>query len=160
MRFLLLAALLLALPVHADLFRWVERETGQVKFSNTPPPWYGDPEKERHNPRVEVIRYRGAAKQPKPAPEPENAAREARTVATLEARWLELARFFASLPPSTDFERAGPNIRQQIEAYQALSAELDRLDPGGTARRRSQEAAVIDSVRRGLAQPSFRPPAE
>jgi hypothetical protein len=151
MRFLLLVAALLALPAQADMYRWIDPETGSVKFSNTPPPWFGDPEKERRNPAVEVIEYRGKAEKPKAAPEPGDAAREARTVAALEARWLELARFFASLPPTTDFQRAGPNIRSQIETYQALAAELDRLDPAGTARRRAQEAAVIESVRRGLA---------
>jgi Domain of unknown function (DUF4124) len=149
----------------ADIYRWVDRETGAVKFSNTPPPWYGDPEKERRNPPVEVIRYRGPGEKPRLAPEPEGAAAaaaaEARTIATLEARWLELAKFFASLPPTTDFERAGPNIRQQLDSYQALGAELDRIDPAGTARRRSQEAAVIESVRRGLApQPSPVRPTE
>ena len=161
MRFLLLAAALLALPVEADMYRWIDRETGSVKFSNTPPPWFGDPEKERQNPRVEVIKYRGPAEKPKPAPAPQGAGAEGRTVATLEARWLELARFFASLPPGADLQRTDPNIRQQAQAYQALSAELDRLDPGGTARRRSQEAAVIESVRRGVEPaPSQRPPTE
>jgi hypothetical protein len=160
-RSLLFAVLMLPGLAQADMYRWVDRETGAVKFSNTPPPWYGDPEKERRNPPVEVIRYVGPAQKPKPAPQAEEAAREARTVATLEARWLELVRFFASLPPGTDFERAGPNIKQQLDAYQALGAELDRLDPGGTARRRSQEAALIESVRRGLApQPASRPATE
>jgi Domain of unknown function (DUF4124) len=160
-RKLLLAIVLLPAFAQADIYRWVDRETGAVKFSNTPPPWYGDPEKERRNPPVEVIRYRGPVEKPKPAPEPEGAAAEARAVATLEARWLELARFLASLPPTTDLERVSPNIRQQLDAYHALSAELDRLDPGGTARRRAEEAAVIDSVRRGLASElAPRPPTE
>ncbi|HSA91329.1 MAG TPA: DUF4124 domain-containing protein [Burkholderiales bacterium] len=154
-RSLFLAILVLPGLAQADMYRWVDRETGAVKFSNTPPPWYGDPEKERRNPPVEVIRYRGPVEKPKPAPEPQGAAAEARTIATLEARWLELVRFFASLPPTTDFESAGPNIKRQLDAYRALAAELDRLDPGGTARRRSQEAAVIEAVRRDLApQPS------
>lgn len=158
-RTLFLAILVLPGLAQADMYRWVDRETGAVKFSNTPPPWYGDREKERRNPPVEVIRYGSPAQKPKPAPAPEEAAREARTVATLEARWLELVRFFASLPPTTDFERAGPNIKRQLDAYQALAAELDRLDPGGTARRRSQEAAVIEAVRRDLAPPPSPPRA-
>ena len=110
--------------------------------SRTPAAWFGDPVKERQNPPVEVIRYRGPVEKPKPAPHPK-AASEARTVAALEAGWLELARFFASLPraPTSSAQR---HIKQQLEAYQAL-AELDRLDPGGTARRRSQEAAVIEA---------------
>jgi hypothetical protein len=164
---LLLAVLPLPALAHADIYRWVERETGAVKFSNTPPPWHGDPEQERRNPPVEVIRYRGPVEKPKPkpeskpAPEPQAAATEAHAIATLEARWLELVRFFAALPPTTDPERSSPGIRQQLDAYHALSEELERLDPGGTARRRAQEAAMIDSVRRGVSpELSPRPPAE
>jgi len=148
MRVFLLVAVWLAFPAHADLYRWVDRETGTVKFSNTPPPWYGDPERERGAPAVEVLRYRGTA--PKPSPEAEGAAAAARAIAALEARWVELLKFFASLPPTTDFSRAGPGFRQQIDAYQALSADLDRLDPGGAQRRRAQEAGVVDTIRRGL----------
>jgi len=150
MRVFLLAVLWLAFPAHADLYRWVDRETGTVKFSNTPPPWYGDPEKERGAPAVEVLRYRSPGAASKPSPEAEGAAAAARAIAALEARWTELLRFFASLPPSTDFSRAGPEFRQQINAYQALSAELDRLDPAGAQRRRTQEAGIMDAIRRGL----------
>ena len=39
----------------ADLYRWVDPETGSVKFSSYPPPWYGDEAKERRAPKVEVI---------------------------------------------------------------------------------------------------------
>jgi Domain of unknown function (DUF4124) len=145
----LFSVLMLPGVAQAQLYRWVDRETGQVKFSNTPPPWFGDPEKQRRNPPVEVIRYRGSAEKPtKPAPEPEKPAAATPAVATLEARWLELARSLASLPPGTDIERAGPGIRQQMEDYQSISAELDRIDPGGTERRRSQQAAVIENARR------------
>jgi hypothetical protein len=140
----------------AELYRWVDRETGQVKFSNTPPAWFGDPEKQRRNPPVEVIRYRSSAEKPKPTPAAEATAAEARTIASLEARWLELTRFFASLPPGTDLARAGPKLQQQLDTYQAISAELERLDPRGATRRRSQEAAVIDSVRREQ-QPTSSP---
>ena len=51
---------------------------------------------------------------------------------------------------NTDFSRAGSGIQQQLEAYQAVAAELDRLDPAGAARRRQQEAGFIETLRRGL----------
>ena len=70
MRVLALAVALNAVPAHADLYRWVERETGAVKFSSSPPPWYGDPEKERGAPAVEVIPYRGSPAPAKPAAVP------------------------------------------------------------------------------------------
>jgi len=42
-------------PAAADLYRWVDPESGSVKFSSYPPPWYGDEAKQRHAPKVEVI---------------------------------------------------------------------------------------------------------
>jgi hypothetical protein len=45
----------------ADLYRWVDPETGSVKFSSYPPPWYGDEAKQRRAPKVEVIPARGEA---------------------------------------------------------------------------------------------------
>lgn len=160
MRGFILAIALGAFPAHADLYRWVDRETGSVKFSSLPPPWYGDPEKERGAPAVEVIRYRGPGAPPKPAAAPE-ASPAASLVAALETRWASLIQFFAGLPPTTDFSRAGTGIQQQIEAYQAVSAELDRLDPAGAARRRAQEAGVFETFRRGLeAQLGAKPPPQ
>ncbi len=147
----LLLALLLSAPIaaHADLYRWIDRETGSVKFSNTPPPWYGDAQKQRGAPAVEVVPYRGpgSAPAPKPTPEAEGAAAAARAIAVMEARWLELVRFFASLPPSTDFSRAGPNIKPQLDAYQDLTEKLERLDPAGAQRRRAQVGNAFGNLR-------------
>ena len=60
-----------------------------------------------------------------------------------------MTQFFSALPSNQDFSRAGSGIQQQLEAYQALSAELDRIDPAGAARRRAQEVGVIETMRRG-----------
>jgi hypothetical protein len=156
---LVLIAGLAALAAHADIYRWVDRQTGSVKFSNMPPPWYGDAEKEKNAPAVEVLRYRTPGTPPKPTAESEGAAAMARALAALEARWLELNRFFASLPTTTDFSRAGEGLRQHIDTYQAVSAELDRLDPAGAARRRAQDATIPQTIRSGLeAQFSSKPP--
>ena len=69
MRFLLL--LLIAgwtAAATADLYRWVDPETGSVKFSSYPPPWYGDEAREPRAPKVEHIPPRGpgAGAQPEP----------------------------------------------------------------------------------------------
>jgi len=71
-------------PAAADLYRWVDPETGSIKFSNAPPRWYGDPALERGAPKVEVIPERSSAPssgprpeieaKPKPAAQPEPAA--------------------------------------------------------------------------------------
>ena len=51
MRILLLLATLTAAlapqAAHADLYRWVDPQTGSVKFSSYPPPWFGDQARER-----------------------------------------------------------------------------------------------------------------
>jgi hypothetical protein len=139
MRVLVLVAACIAFAAHADLYRWVDPQTGSVKFSSTPPPWYGDPEKERGAPAVQVVPYRArantAAAEKKPAA----------GVAPLEARWADLLRYFASLPPGTDFS----GLQQQLQEYAAAGAELNRLDPAGAQRRRAQEAAAMARVGAG-----------
>jgi hypothetical protein len=135
MRALVLVAACIAFAAHADLYRWVDPQTGSAKFSSTPPPWYGDPEKERGAPAVEVVPYRahgGTAV-------PEKEKKPAVGMAGLEARWSELLRYFASLPPGTDFS----GLQQQLQEYAAAGAELNRLDPAGAQRRRAQEAAAL-----------------
>ena len=66
-----------SLPAHADLYRWVDPQSGSVKFSSAPPAWYGDPLREGVAPRVEVLRYQGStpAKPPPPAAEKPPAAK-------------------------------------------------------------------------------------
>lgn len=158
MRHLVFFAMLVAFPVQADLYRWVDPQSGSVKFSSYPPPWFGDPQRERGAPAVEVIPYRGLGAPAKPVAAPEKPSPAASMLATLEARWAGLMQFFATLPATTDFNRAGAGVQQQLEAYQALSAELDRLDPAGAQRRRAQEAGVFETMRRGLeAQLSSKP---
>ena len=160
MKYVLMSLLLIGLSAHADLYRWVDRETGSVKFSNTPPPWFGDPQRERSAPAVEIVPYRGPGTPPRSAATPEVSPETARLVASLETHWATLVRFFAALPPTTDF-RPGTGMQQQIDAYQAVSAELDRLDPAGTPRRRAQEAGIFETLRRAReAQVSAKPPAQ
>ena len=52
---LLLVCLFRTGPAAADLYRWVDPETGSVKFSSYPPPWYDDPAQARRAPKVEHI---------------------------------------------------------------------------------------------------------
>ena len=153
-----------AWPAHADLYRWVDPRTGSVKFSNHPPPWHGDPAREGRSPKVEVIPSQAAASKPaataeKPggfaerAPAPAGAASSAPKdgrLADLEARWRDLLEDLGTFNNRADFERAGAGLRQQVEAYDAVRAELDRIDPAGAARRRSEEGSAIDQVKKGI----------
>ena len=136
-------------PALADLYRWVDPETGRVKFSSYPPPWFGQPALEINAPATEVVVYRPPGA-PKPAAEPAKPSVAASVLAALETRLAGLTQFFSALPSNTDFSRAGAGIQQQLEAYQAVAAELDRLDPAGAARRRQQEVGFMETLRRGL----------
>ena len=149
MRALLSIAILVATPAYADLYRWVDPQTGSVKFSSYPPPWFGQPALELSAPATEVVVYRPPGA-PKPAAEPAKPSVAASVLAALETRLAGLTQFFSALPSNTDFSRAGAGIQQQLEAYQAVAAELDRLDPAGAARRRQQEVGFMETLRRGL----------
>jgi len=148
-RALLSIAILVTTPAYADLYRWVDPQTGSVKFSSYPPPWFGQPALELSAPATEVVVYRPPGA-PRPAAEPAKPSVAASVLAALETRLAGLTQFFSALPSNTDFSRAGAGIQQQLEAYQAVAAELDRLDPAGAARRRQQEVGFMETLRRGL----------
>jgi len=149
MRSILLIATLATTPAYADLYRWVDPQTGSVKYSSYPPPWFGQPALELSAPATEVVVYRPPGA-PKPAAEAPKPSAASSIIAALESRLAGLTQFFSALPSNTDFSRAGSGIQQQLEAYQAVAAELDRIDPAGAARRRQQEAGFIETLRRGL----------
>ncbi len=137
---LLLAFLLAPAAAHADLYRWVDPQTGSVKFSNYPPlvPVAN----------VERIPYVNPAAAPAA---PREAAKPAASpLAGLVARWRELRQALDSLPTQGDFDRAGAGLRQQAEAYQAVRAELDRIDPAGAARRRAEDEPLLVKLARGI----------
>lgn len=150
MRLIFFATLLAAFPAHADLYRWVDPQTGSVKFSSYPPPWFGQPALEINAPAVEVVVHRQPGA-PKPAAaQPPKPSASSSILSALEARLAGLTQFFSALPANTDFSRAGSGIQQQLDAYQAVAAELDRLDPAGAARRRQQEVGIFERLRRGV----------
>lgn len=147
MRKLAYCLLLAALPAQADLYRWVDPQSGSVKLSSVPPPWYGDSLRQAGSPAVEVIPYQAPGKPPAALAEKPAAPRQ---LASLEERWRAMLQFFVALPREADFDRAGEGIQQQVQAYEAVRAELDRMDPSGAARRRAQEGGSIERLKKGL----------
>ena len=103
-----LAFLLLCSAAHADLYRWVDPQSGSVKFSSAPPPWF----ESGSGPQVERIPYVGQSGR---APSPN------------EARWRELLLAISTQPS-----------KERLQAFATLSAELDRGDPAGATRRREE----------------------
>jgi hypothetical protein len=139
----LLLLLCVALPAHADLYRWVDPDTGSIKFSNLPPT------DGRAN--AELMPYRGVAAQaastttsaanPKPA--------AAQPVDALQARWSEMLSQLTGTS-SQDLSRGGEGLRQKMEAYEAVRVELDRVDPAGAARRTNESRSVLERLRQGF----------
>jgi hypothetical protein len=137
-RSLVLLAGLAAVPAHADLYRWIDPESGSVKYSSVAPSWYGDGG--RGGPAVEVV--------PSQAPRiPTEKSRDP-SVSGLEARWRAFLQAFSTLAASGDLASAGRAIEQQLGAYHALVAELDRLDPAGRGRRQAEEAMILEKLRK------------
>jgi hypothetical protein len=119
----ILPLLLFCFSAHADLYRWVDPESGSVKLSSTPPPWF---ERDSSGPAVERIPYTP------PAARGRQAEPNADSPAALRARWREAMRAAASQPS-----------RERIEALQALTRELDRADPNGASQRRAELADFV-----------------
>ncbi len=140
MRAFLAATLLIPQLAAADLYRWVDPQTGSVKFSSAPPPWY---ETER-GPQVERIPYQGPAARPAGADKPVAGG----GVAALEARWRESLRTLAATLAKGDPGAPTEAARQQLEAFQTISAELDRLDPGGRERRRAAQLNLLQKAQK------------
>jgi hypothetical protein len=134
--------LFIAAPAHADLYRWVDPESGSVKLSTLPP----------SDPRInaEVVPFRHpAAPAPQAAAAPPKPQPAASPLAALEARWSEILTQLTGAQ-SQDFSRSSEGLRQHMEAYEAVRVELDRLDPAGAARRRAESTSLIDRLRQGF----------
>jgi len=149
MKYVLMSILFIGFSAHADLYRWVDRETGSVRFSNTPPPWFGDPEKERGAPAVEVIPYRGPGAPPRSAAAPE-VSPQAGSKTELERRWRNALQQVTAIAERPDIDRLVPQLQEAVRTAEALSAELNRIDPGGAAARERETQGVMERIRRGL----------
>jgi len=166
-RFMLLFLCLLPGLVCADLYRWVDPETGSVKFSSYPPPWYGDAEKEKRAPKVEHIPERAASsapgtpvKVPGPAGLPAGAATTGTASAsleTLEGQRKRLMLELASPVAQKDLQSGGAALKKQLESFAAVNAQLDQLDPAGAEKRRAEAQPVLEKLVERLSAPTPAP---
>lgn len=145
MRFLVSIALVFfPSAVFADLYRWIDPDTGSVKFSSYPPPWFGDPAEEKRAPKVEHIPERAPAAAAQSTLGAAPAGAPASTLDDLDARRKILIQQLASLPGQPDL-RSGA-LRQQLEAFAKVTAEMDRLDPRGADARRTEAQPVLEKL--------------
>jgi len=148
------AALLWNGTAAADLYRWVDPESGSVKFSSYPPPWYSEDIQQRGVPKVERIPARSDTPARRDEPEkarPAGSGQElSKALEILEERRKALLGSLGSLPKGTDSSSTGDGIRQQVESYEAVTAELDRMDPKGAARRKAAAQPLMERIVEGL----------
>ena len=144
-------------PALADLYRWLDPESGSVKFSSYPPPWYGDAEKEKRAPKVEHIPERSSTSAtpvqvPGAGGLPEGAAPTApeSSLASLEAIRKRFLQEFGSASTQKELQSGGTALRKQLEGFAAVNAQLDRLDPGGADKRRAEAQPVLEKLIEGL----------
>jgi uncharacterized protein DUF4124 len=146
MKFLLSAAIaLFSGAAIADLYRWIDPETGSVKFSSYPPPWVGDPEQEKRAPKVEHIPERSAGAAPAEA-----APATGNSLDALEERRKRIMQQLATLPSQPEFQRSGAGLKQQLDAYAAVTSQMDKLDPKGADRRRTEAQPLLEKLVEGL----------
>ena len=145
-RCLLLAALLWSVTAAADLYRWVDPETGSVKFSSYPPPWYDDPEKSRRAPKVEHIPA-GLDTTAKPAGA--RTGESGRRLEILEAQRKAILLQLPKLASESGSEPGAQALKRQMEVYATLTDQMDKLDPEGAAARRAEMQAQLDKALRG-----------
>ncbi len=138
--------LLRAGPAAADLYRWIDPETGSVKFSSYPPPWYGDAAVQRHGPKVEVIPARDNASRQGPA---DKAGESSRAIESLEARRKAVLQQIPALAAQGGAARSGPALQKLVETYAVISDQMDKLDPQGAAARRGELQMLVEKIAKG-----------
>ncbi len=153
MRRALLLVLLWVPAAGADLYRWVDPESGSVKYSSYPPPWHGDPAKARRAPKVEVIPSGRAT----PAPPEAAAVPDAGLMAALEIRRKDMLQRVPVLAGQARTPAGAQALTKHLEAYMALSDEIDRVDPRGAAARRLELQALVQKSMTQSPQSPQRP---
>jgi hypothetical protein len=142
----LLAALAgTALDAAAELYRWRDPQTGSIKYSSYPPPWYGDEAREANAPKVEVLSDQPVG-DTKAKPPDEMAEKVAEVVRFMEQRRDQLLSRMTVARASAGFSPNNPAFRADVEAYRNVTRELDKFDPKGAAARRRADARVLENL--------------
>jgi hypothetical protein len=125
-------------PAYADLYRWIDPDTGSVRLSTLPP---SDPRAS-----AELLPYRGMAQKPPPPTAAAGAARQSASMPELEAQLRQLYSRLAAATPQ-DLANGGGAFRQQLLRYESVRAQLDSLDPAGAQRRAAEATSLMARLR-------------
>ena len=154
----------------AQLYRWVDPETGSVKFSSYPPPWFNDRAKQPRTPKVEVIAPSRIAPAFEPrqeldrepaAPPAGDAPRGDRRAALLKLLAQRVAALVAAPPDAA--ERAFAALSEPLQELEQLDRQSKSSNPKDETTRleeKSQLAAPLEANRIALMQriAGLRPP--
>jgi hypothetical protein len=150
-----------AASAFAQLYRWVDPETGSVKFSSYPPPWFNDPARQPRAPKVETIAPTRTAPAFEPRPE---SPREPAAPPTGDAPRSDrqgllklLSQRVAALalaPPDMMGKTTGEllELLQQLEKLDRQSKPADAKDEATRLEERWQLAVPLERHRTTLLQ--------
>ena len=143
-----LVAVLLALTpdARAELYRWRDPQTGTIKYSSYPPPWYGDETREANAPKVEVLGNHQPSDKERGTPADEMAEKVAEVVRFMEQRRGQLLARMTVARASAGFDPSDPAFQADLQAYRGVTRELDKFDAKGAAARRSADARVFENL--------------
>ena len=167
MRPLLLVALAVAAAsAQADMYRYRDPETGQMKLTNIPPPWLAKPGAAA--PRTDVIRDQATPAAPaaaKPAAEPPAPTPSAGAGAPAQAFELERQRKLLLQQLVADAPNVGtPAGKQRFLAklgdVVSVESRMDKVDPAGRKAREVERNRAIEQCADGFAQALTDPNAQ
>lgn len=130
----------------AELYRWRDPQSGRIKYSSYPPPWYGDEAREADAPKVEVIGDRPSAGSASRKAADEMAEKVAEVIRFMEQRREQLLSRMTVARASAGFDAADQAFQADLQAYRAVTRELDKFDPKGAAARRTTDARAFANL--------------
>lgn len=150
MRIILLGVLVgvltgLAPSAFGELYRWRDPQTGSIKYSTYPPPWFGDAAREARSPKVEVLGERGSAAA-KSKPADAMAEKVAEVIQFMESRRAQLLNRMTVARASPGFSPTDAAFQQDLQAYRSVTRELDKFDSTGAAARHAADARVFENL--------------
>ena len=169
MRPLLLVALAVAAAsAQADMYRYRDPATGQMKLTNIPPPWLAKPGAAA--PRTDVIRDQAAPAAPaapKPAAAPAEATPAPSAGAGAPAQAFELERQRKLLlqqlvaeAPNVGTPAGKQRFLAKLGDVVSVDSRMDRLDPAGRRAREVERNRALEQCADGFAQALTDPNAQ
>jgi len=144
-------------PALADLYRWVDPQTGTVKFSSYPPPWFNDPAQQGRAPKVEVIAPSKVAPAFSTETEGEPAPKAAERSVGRDALLKQVAQRVATLAssPPEAMSQSHAELAESLQQLERMDRQQKSPNPGDESARleeKSKLAAPLELRRSVLLQ--------